>query len=75
MVTRWRENFERDGLKASVKVRLGRGRQPSIGAQKVQEVQEIVHATLHDKLPGQPSLAGRPKRRARRPASLAVTRV
>jgi len=44
-VTRWREGFERDGLKASVKVRPGRGRKPSIGAEKVQE---IVHATLHE---------------------------
>jgi transposase len=49
-VTRWRECFERDGLKASVKVGPGRGRKPSIPPEKVQE---IVHATLHDKPPGE----------------------
>ena len=49
-VTRWREGFERDGLKASVKVAPGRGRKPSIGPEKVAE---IVHATLHEKPPGE----------------------
>jgi transposase len=45
-VTRWRERFEQEGLKASVKVRPGRGRKPSIAPEKVQA---IVHATLHEK--------------------------
>jgi transposase len=49
-VTRWRECFERDGLKGSVKVQPGRGRKPSIPPEKVQE---IVHATLHEKPPGE----------------------
>jgi transposase len=49
-VTRWRENFEAEGLKASVKVRPGRGRKPSIPPEKVQE---IVHATLHEKPEGE----------------------
>jgi transposase len=49
-VTRWREGFERDGLGGSVKVRPGRGRKPSIGPEKVQA---IVHATLHEKPPGE----------------------
>jgi len=49
-VTRWRECFERDGLKASVKVGPGRGRKPSISPEKVQE---IVHATLHEKPVGE----------------------
>src|SRR5436309_7596376 len=49
-VTRWRECFEEEGLKASVKVRPGRGRKPSIGPEKVAE---IVHATLHEKPPGE----------------------
>jgi transposase len=49
-VTRWRECFECDGLNGSVKVRAGRGRKPSIGTEKVQE---IVHATLHEKPPGE----------------------
>jgi transposase len=49
-VTRWREGFDRDGLKASVKVRPGRGRKPSIGPEKVAE---IVSATLHETPPGE----------------------
>jgi transposase len=49
-VTRWRACFERDGLRASVKVVPGRGRKPSISPEKVQE---IVHATLHEKPPGE----------------------
>src|ERR1700678_1271547 len=44
-ITRWREGFERDGLKGSVKVRPGRGRKPSISPEKVAQ---IVHATLHE---------------------------
>jgi transposase len=49
-VTRWRESFERDGLKASVKVAAGRGRKPSIPPEKIEE---IVHATLHEKPVGE----------------------
>jgi transposase len=49
-VTRWRERFEQEGLKASVKVRPGRGRKPSISPEKVQA---IVHATLHEKPAGE----------------------
>jgi transposase len=49
-VTRWREGFDRDGLKASVRVRPGRGRKPSIGPEKVAE---IVSATLHETPPGE----------------------
>jgi transposase len=49
-VSRWRECFERDGLRGSVKVGPGRGRKPSISPEKVQE---IVHATLHEKPPGE----------------------
>jgi transposase len=49
-VTRWRESFEAEGLQASVKVRPGRGRKPSISPQKVAE---IVRATLHEKPPGE----------------------
>jgi transposase len=49
-VTRWRERFEQEGLKASVKVRPGRGRKPSIPPEKVQA---IVHATLHEKPVGE----------------------
>jgi transposase len=49
-VTRWRESFEKAGLQASVKVRPGRGRKPSIGPEKVAE---IVSATLHETPPGE----------------------
>jgi transposase len=49
-ITRWREGFERDGLKGSVKVRPGRGRKPSISPEKVAQ---IVHATLHETPPGE----------------------
>jgi len=49
-VTRWREAFERDGLSGSVKVKAGRGRKPSITQAKIEE---IVHATLHERPPGE----------------------
>jgi transposase len=49
-VTRWREGFAQDGLTGSVKVRPGRGRKPSIGAEKVAQ---IVSATLHETPPGE----------------------
>jgi transposase len=49
-VTRWRECFEHEGLNGSVKIRPGRGRKPSIRPEKVAE---IVHATLHEKPPGE----------------------
>ncbi len=49
-VKAWRERFSQDGLKAFGAVRPGRGRKPSIPAQKVQE---IVHATLHEKPAGE----------------------
>jgi transposase len=49
-VTRWRERFEQEGLKASVRVGPGRGRKPSIAPEKVQA---IVHATLHEKPVGE----------------------
>jgi transposase len=49
-VTAWRERFAAEGLAKFGRVRGGRGRKPSISAQKVAAV---VHATLHDKPPGQ----------------------
>ncbi len=49
-VSNWRERFETDGLKGISVVRRGRGRKPSIGPEKVQA---IVHATLHEKPPGE----------------------
>jgi transposase len=49
-VTAWRERFAADGLARLGRVRGGRGRKPSIPTEKVAQ---IVHATLHDKPPGQ----------------------
>ena len=48
-VTAWRERFAAEGLKGFGQVREGRGRKPSISAEKAAA---IVHATLHDKPPG-----------------------
>jgi transposase len=44
-VIAWRERFEQEGLKASSVVRPGRGRKPSIPAEKVDA---IVRATLYE---------------------------
>jgi transposase len=44
-VTAWRARFAQEGLKASTVVRPGRGRKPSIPPE---EVDAIVHATLHE---------------------------
>ena len=49
-VTAWRARFAAEGLARLGKVAAGRGRKPSIPAEKVEA---IVHATLHDKPPGQ----------------------
>ena len=50
MVISWRERFAAEGLKGLGGVRPGRGRKPSIPDEKVAE---IVHATLHEKPPGE----------------------
>jgi transposase len=49
-VVAWRERFAMEGLKGLGAVRPGRGRKPSIPDAKVAE---IVHATLHEKPPGE----------------------
>ncbi len=49
-VSHWRERFQADGLKGIGVVRAGRGRKPSISAEKVAE---IVHVTLHGKPVGE----------------------
>jgi transposase len=49
-VSAWRERFAMEGLKGLGGVRPGRGRKPSIPDEKVAE---IVHATLHEKPPGE----------------------
>jgi transposase len=49
-VVNWRARFESDGLKLFGPIRKGRGRKPSIPAEKVAE---IVRATLEDTPPGE----------------------
>jgi DNA-binding transcriptional ArsR family regulator len=49
-VVAWRSRFAEDGLAKFGRVRQGRGRKPSIPAEKVEL---IVDATLHSKPPGQ----------------------
>ncbi|MHB8449093.1 MAG: IS630 family transposase [Mycobacteriales bacterium] len=49
-VRAWRERFAAEGLAKFGRVRAGRGRKPSISAETVEA---IVHATLHDKPPGE----------------------
>jgi len=49
-VTAWRARFEKDRLANFAVVSEGRGRKPSIPAEKIEE---IVNATLHSKPPGE----------------------
>jgi transposase len=49
-VKAWRGRFAQDGLTAFGVIRPGRGRKPSIPAEKVEA---IVHAMLHEKPPGE----------------------
>src|SRR5487761_248052 len=49
-VSNWRERFGAEGLKGIGVIAAGRGRKPSI---PVEKVQAIVHATLHEKPPGE----------------------
>jgi transposase len=49
-VRAWRKRFEETGLADLGVVHPGRGRRPSIAQEKIEE---IVHATLHEKPPGE----------------------
>lgn len=49
-VDQWRARFKEEGWAPLGRVRKGRGRKPSIPPEKVEA---IVHATLHEKPPGQ----------------------
>jgi len=49
-VSQWRARFGEEGLGLFGPIRRGRGRKPSIPAEKVEA---IVHATLHEKPPGE----------------------
>jgi transposase len=71
-VTRWRESFAKEGLKASVKVRPGRGRKPSITPEKVAA---IVDATLHEKPAGATHWSCRSMARAQGVSHFTVQRI
>ena len=71
-VTAWRERFAADGLAKFARVREGRGRKPSIGAEKVAA---IVHATLHDKPPGETHWSSRSMARSQGVSPATVQRI
>ncbi len=71
-VRAWREQFAAEGLKRLGKVAGGRGRKPSISAEKVAA---IVHATLHDKPPGQTHWSCRTMARAQGVSPATVQRI
>ena len=71
-VTAWRERFAEDGLTAFGAIRPGRGRKPSIPAQKVEA---IVHATLHEKPPGETHWSCRTMAKAQGVSSASVQRI
>jgi transposase len=71
-VSNWRERFESDGLKGIGVVRRGRGRKPSIAPEKVQA---IVHATLHEKPPGETHWSCRSMAKAQAVSPATVQRI
>jgi transposase len=71
-VRAWREQFAADGLKRFGKVAAGRGRKPSISAQKIEA---IVHATLHETPPGQTHWSCRTMARAQGVSPATVQRI
>jgi len=71
-VTCWRERFAREGLAKFGRVREGRGRKPQISAEKVEA---IVHATLHDKPPGETHWSCRSMAKAQGVSKATVQRI
>jgi transposase len=71
-VQNWRERFTVDGLCGLGVVRLGRGRKPSISPEKVGV---IVHATLHEKPPGETHWSCRSMARAQGVSPATVQRI
>jgi len=71
-VDAWRERFVAEGLKAFSGVRPGRGRKPSIPAEKVAE---IVHATLHEKPVGETHWSCRSMAKAKGVSPATVQRI
>ncbi len=71
-VCAWRERFAQEGLAKFGEVRKGRGRRPTISAEKVEA---IVHATLHDTPPGETHWSCRTMAKAEGVSSATVQRV
>src|SRR5258706_2401058 len=71
-VTGWRERFAAEGLANFGKVSAGRGRRPSISAEKVAA---IVHATLRDRPPGETHWSCRTMARAQGVSPATVQRI
>jgi transposase len=71
-VSNWRGRFEAEGLGLFGPVRPGRGRKPSIPPEKVEA---IVHATLHEKPPGETHWSCRSMAKAQGVSSATVQRI
>jgi transposase len=71
-VSNWRERFASEGLGLFGPVRPGRGRKPSI---PVEKVEQIVHATLHEKPPGETHWSCRSMAKAQGVSSATVQRI
>ena len=71
-VRAWRERFATDGLAKFGRVREGRGRKVSIPAEKVEA---IVHATLHEKPPGETHWSCRSMAKAQGVSKATVQRI
>ena len=68
----WRRRFAETGLMALTKIEEGRGRKPQIPASKVEE---IVHATIHTKPPGETHWSCRTMARAQGVSPATVQRI
>jgi len=71
-VRAWRRRFEETGLADLGVVHAGRGRKPSIPQEKVEE---IVHATLHEKPPGETHWSCRSMAKAKGVSPATVQRI
>jgi transposase len=71
-VRSWRDRFVTEGLAKFGRVREGRGRKPSISAEKVEA---IVHATLHEKPSGETHWSCRSMAKAQGVSKATVQRV
>jgi transposase len=71
-VRSWRDRFVTEGLAKFGRVREGRGRKPSISAEKVEA---IVHATLHEKPSGETHWSCRSMAMAQRVSKATVQRI